>query len=31
MEDVLAAETRACGHVDYTAKFAMGCADLVAA
>lgn len=26
-----AAETRACGHVDYTSKFAIGCADLVAA
>jgi len=30
MEEVLAAERSACGHVDYTAKFAMGCADLVA-
>lgn len=30
MEEVLAAETLARGHVDYTAKFAMGCADLVA-
>lgn len=29
-EEVLAAEILACGHVDYTAMFAMGCADLVA-
>lgn len=28
---VVAAETRAMGHVDYTTKFAIGCAELVAA
>jgi hypothetical protein len=31
LEDVLSAELRASGHIDYTAKFAMGCADLVEA
>lgn len=30
-DQLRAAETRACGHVDYTSKFAIGCADLVAA
>lgn len=30
IEDLLAVESRACGHVDYTTKFAIGCADLVA-
>lgn len=29
--EILAAETTAYGHIDYTAKFAMNCADLVSA
>ncbi|MCE4026215.1 hypothetical protein LXM50_09530 [Microbacterium sp. Au-Mic1] len=30
LEKLTSAETRAAGHIDYTSKFAMGCADLVA-
>jgi len=30
-DQLQAAESSACGHVDYTSKFAIGCADLVAA
>ena len=30
LEELTSVETRAAGHIDYTSKFAMGCADLVA-
>lgn len=30
MEDIERVEERAAGHIDYTKKFAIGCADLVA-
>jgi hypothetical protein len=28
-DEILSAETRACGHIDYVQKYAIGCADLV--
>lgn len=31
LDAVIRAETTACGHSDYTSKFAIACADLVAA
>lgn len=31
LEALMAAETSACGHSDYTSKFAIRCADLVVA
>ncbi|WP_311879127.1 hypothetical protein [Microbacterium forte] len=31
LDDVVRAETSACGHSDYTSKFAIRCADLVLA
>ena len=31
LEALVAAETSACGHSDYTSKFAIRCADLVIA
>jgi hypothetical protein len=27
--EILVAENRACGHIDYVQKYAIGCADLV--
>lgn len=29
LDDVTAKENQACGHSDYTTKYAIGCADLV--